>query len=85
MNKLPSDVLNQIYKYKHELEFNCVMDELLQKRINCLYNFSLSAVRKMYYRTKGGQFVTCLPIDSIDVYSSEILRVIKSKFIYNIP
>ena len=38
MNKLPDSVLDTIYKYKHEIEYKIVMDELIQHKINCRYN-----------------------------------------------
>ena len=81
MDKLPEDIQYKIYKYKHQLEYKDVMDDLLQKRILCRYNLSLSAVRRMMYCSHDGVLVTCLNIDNIDVISSEILKVINKKFI----
>lgn len=33
--QLPDNVIDIIYKYKHPLEFNEVMNELCKTRINC--------------------------------------------------
>ena len=38
MNKLPDDVLGKIYKFKHEIEFSNVLNELIQHKISCRYN-----------------------------------------------
>ena len=34
---LPEDVLDTIYKYKHQFEMSNVFDELTQLRINCRF------------------------------------------------
>ena len=39
MNKLPDDVTQQIYFYKHNMEYVNVMNELLQAKINVYYKF----------------------------------------------
>jgi hypothetical protein len=33
MNNLPEDIQNTIFKYKHQLEFNDVMDEFVSKTV----------------------------------------------------
>ena len=72
MDKIPEDIQYKIYKYKHQLEYKDVMDDLLQKRILCRYNLSLSAVRRMMYCSRDGVLVTCLNIDNIDVIGSDM-------------
>jgi len=81
MDKIPEDIQYKIYKYKHQLEYKDVMEDLIQKRILCRYNLSLSAARRMMYCSRDGVLVTCLNIDNIDVIGSEILKVINKKFI----
>ena len=49
MDKLPDDVIQQIYFYKHNMEYVNVMNELLQAKINVYYNFSLSQCRVMCF------------------------------------
>ena len=49
MDNLPDDVTQQIYFYKHNMEYVNVMDELLQAKINVYYNFSLIQCRVMYF------------------------------------
>ena len=51
MNNLPDNVIDIIYRYKHNLEYTNVMDELTQTRINCRYLFSLNFVRSARYLT----------------------------------
>ena len=41
MNRLPGDVLDKIFKYKHELEMSDVLKQLIQYKINCKYNISI--------------------------------------------
>ena len=49
MNNLPDDVMQQIYFYKHNLEYTPVMDQLLQAKINVYFNISLEQCRVMYF------------------------------------
>ena len=37
MNKIPEEVKDKIYKYKHQLEYKCVMDERLLSRLNTAF------------------------------------------------
>ena len=63
MNKLPDDVIQQIYLYKHNMEYVNVMNELLQAKINVYYNFSLTQCRVMYFLKNN---ITYLPLDVYD-------------------
>ena len=84
MNKLPEDIMYNIYKYKHHLEYKDTMDELLSKRILCRYNLTLSAVRQMKYSNNVGVLVKCIDLDNIDVGSFELLiLLIKNIVDYN--
>ena len=53
MNNLPDDVIQQIYFYKHNMEYVNAMDQLLQAKINVYYNFSLIQCRVMYFVNKS--------------------------------
>ena len=80
MNKLPDDIIYKIYNYKHQLEYKNTMNELLSKRIRCRYDLTLSAVRQMRYRNHHGLLVKCIELDSIDVSSFELLKIIKKSY-----
>ena len=47
MNTLPEEVKDKIYKYKHQLEYKLVMDELLLHRLNTAFNLTLDMVEMM--------------------------------------
>ena len=78
MNKLPDSVLDTIYKYKHEIEYNIVMDELIQHKIKCRYNVTKNMLKYMFYLNECGIKVCCIDVSSIEVFSFEILDRIKS-------
>ena len=48
MNKLPDDVLDTIYKFKHQIEYAKVMDEIIQHKINCKYNVTIGMLKHMF-------------------------------------
>ena len=37
MNNLPEPIVDKIYRYKHQLEFKHVMNELIDKSIDTMY------------------------------------------------
>ena len=37
MNNLPEPILEDIYRYKHQLEFKPVLDELIDQKIDTMY------------------------------------------------
>ena len=37
MNSLPKEIIDNIYKYKHQLEFRHVMDELTDNNTDTMY------------------------------------------------
>mgnify|MGYP001591500375 FL=1 len=76
MNNLPDDVIQQIYFYKHNLEYVNVMDQLLQAKINVYYNFSLIQCRVMYFVKNNIKYLT-LDVDNINVTPKQLLNVIK--------
>ena len=81
MNNLNNSVLGIIYKYKHQLEFKDVLDELIQHKIHCHYNVTIDMVKYMFYLNKNGVRIPCLDVTSINVFAYEILNEIKTKMI----
>ena len=45
MNILSDDILDTIYKYKHQLEYEPIMYELTELRLNCKFGLSLGSVK----------------------------------------
>ena len=76
MELLPDDVTQQIYVYKHNMEYTPVMDQLLQAKINVYYNFSLIQCRVMYFVKNNIKYLT-LDVDNINVTPKQLLNVIK--------
>ena len=37
MNNLPDPIIDNIYRYKHQLEFKPVLDELIDQKIDTMY------------------------------------------------
>ena len=76
MNNLPDDVIQQIYLYKHNMEYFNVMNELLQAKINVYYNFSLAQCRVMCFIRNNIKYLS-LDVSNISVTSKQLLNVIK--------
>jgi len=81
---IPEDVLDKIFKYKHELEFKDVLKELIQHKINCRYNISIGMLTYMFYLNEEGVRIPSISVNDIDVFGFEILNRIRSKQYYNI-
>ena len=79
MNQLPEDVLDTIYKYKHQIEMSNVMTELIEHKIHCKYNFAMDALKYMFYVNNDGIRISCLDFSSVNVFAYEILNEIKNK------
>ena len=79
MNRLPEDVLDTIYKYKHQLEYAEVMEDLIQHKINCRYNVTISMLPYMFYWNEEGEQIPSIVVSDMDVFAFEILSGIKSK------
>ena len=77
MDKLPNDVLQEIYFHKHNMEYVNVMNELLQAKINVYYNFSLAQRRVMYVIKNNIKYLS-LDCSNINVTSKQLLNVIKN-------
>jgi hypothetical protein len=84
MNRLPEDVLDTIYKYKHQLEYAKVMEELIQHKINCRFNVTIDMITYMFYVNEDGVRIYSVDVSSIDVSAFQILNRIRNKSYYNI-
>ena len=79
MNKLNNSVLYIIYRYKHQLEFKDVMNELIQHKIHWNLNVTIEMLKHMFYVNKDGFRIACIDVTSIDVFAYEILNERKTK------
>ena len=79
MNLLPEDVLDTIYKYKHNLEMSNVFDELTQLRINCRFLCSLNFVKTSRYLSHDKILKACIDLKNIHVESYELLDVLRTR------
>ena len=52
---VPEDVLDTIYKYKHQIEFKDVSNELIQHQINCRFNVIIDMLTYRFYLNDEGQ------------------------------
>ena len=84
MNRLPEDVLDIIYKYKHQIEFKDVLNELIQHKINCRLNVTIGMLTYMFYVNEEGVRIPSIDVADIEVYAFEILSRINSKTYYSL-
>ena len=83
MNRLPEDVLDTIYKYKHQLEYAKVMEDLIQHKINCRYNVTIGMLTYMLYVNEEGVRIPSIEVSDMEVFAFEILSRIRSNTFYN--
>ena len=83
MNSLPDDVLDKIFKYKHEIEFKDVLNELIQHKINCRFNVTIGMLTYMFYVNEEGVQIPSIELSDIEIFSFEILNRIRSNIYYN--
>ena len=76
---LPEDVLDTIYKYKHQIEFKDVLNELIQHKINCRFNVTIDMLTYMFYYNSDGVRIYSVDVSAIDVFGFEILNRIRSE------
>ena len=57
MNNLPEPILDNIYKYKHQLEFKHVMDELSGNMDNLYFTTKLELIK---YLVKNADEIDCI-------------------------
>ena len=79
MESLPEEVKDEIYKYKHQLEYKLVMDELIIHRLNTAFNLTLDMVEMMLYYDHNGCARKVVNIDNVECFAHEILAVICKK------
>ena len=77
MNSLPEEIEYIIYKYKHQLEYKHVIDELKKLRIECFFRIDLN-FNNMVYCNHFNLFVKCIDINNICAPPKRILNTIKS-------
>jgi hypothetical protein len=78
MNNLPEPVLDNIFKYKHQLEFRHVMDELTGNLENMYFNTKLELLRWLI-RDRGE--IDCIVLSSnrrisVDKYIAGLRKLI---------
>ena len=73
---LPDDVLIKIYEYKHNIEFNEVMNELKKIKMRCFFNIDMG-LADMKYLNHDKILVKCVNINNFNVTSTQILNYIK--------
>ena len=79
MDYLPDEVIDKIYRYKHQLEYKSVMNELILHRLNTAFNMTLDMVEMMLYYDHNGCARKVINIDNIDCFAHEILAVILNR------
>ena len=79
MDYLPEEVIDKIYRYKHQLEYKSVMNELILHRLNTAFNMTLDMVEMMLYYDHDGCARKVVNIDNIDCFAHEILAVILNR------
>ena len=76
MNNLPDDVIQQIFLYKHNMEYVKVMEQLLQAKINVFYDISLKQSRIMCYVINNKKYLST-NVDDLYVTPTQLLNTIK--------
>ena len=61
MNSLPEPIIDNIYRYKHQLEFKHVMDELSGNMDNLYFTTKLELIK---YLKKNGEEIDCIILSS---------------------
>ena len=78
MNNLPEPVLDNIFKYKHQLEFRHVMDELTGNLENMYFNTKLELLR---WLIRDREEIDCIILSSnrrisVDKYIAGLRKLI---------
>ena len=77
MNKLPEAIVDNIFKYKHQLEFRHVMDELTGNLENMYFNTKLELLRWLIL---NGEEIDCIILSSnrrisVDKYIEKLSQI----------
>ena len=75
MNTLPSDVVDKIYKYSHQMQFSECMKQLKLYRVHSAFNVSWDFLEYAQYCLNGVR-KPCIDINNIDVSSRKLMNVI---------
>ena len=75
MNTLPSDVVNKIYKYSHQMLYSECMKQLQLYRVHSAFNVSWDFLEYAQYCLNGVR-KPCIDINKIEVSSLNILTSI---------
>ena len=84
MSCLPEDILNTIYKYKHQIEMRNVLNEFIQHKTNCRFDVTIDMLTYMFHYNFDGVRIYSVDVSAIDVCGFEILNRIRSKQYDNI-
>ncbi len=57
MNSLPETIIDNIYRYKHQLEFRHVLDELIDQKIDTMYLTRRALLRYLKYHINEIEWV----------------------------
>ena len=77
MNNLPSDVVDKIYKYSHQMLFSKCMKQLKLYRVHGSLNVSWDFLESAHYVLNGVR-IPYFDIDNIEASSQNILNLIWS-------
>ena len=75
MNTLPSDVVDKIYKYSHQMLFSKCMKQLNLYRVHSAFNVSWDFLEYAHYCLNDVR-KPCIDINNIEVSSRKILTAI---------
>ena len=75
MNSLPSDVVDKIYKYAHQMLFSKCMKQLKLYRVHSSLNVSWDFLESAQYVLNGVR-IPCFDINNIEASSHNILNLI---------
>ena len=81
MDRLPDSILDTIYRYKHQLEFKHVMDELSGNMDNLYFTTKLELIK---YLKKNVEEIDCIILSSNQRISvNDYISFLISKKIFN--
>ena len=76
MNNWPNELQYLIYEYKHNIEFNEVMNELKKIKMRCFFNIDMG-LADMKYLNHDKILVKCVNINNFNVTSTQILNYMR--------
>ena len=68
MNNLPEPIIDNIYRYKHQLEFKPVLDELIDNNIDTMYLTRRALLRYLKNHINEIEWVILNTSERISVY-----------------